>query len=232
MAAAQSLILAVLGGMLTLDNTAMLQIMVSQPLPACALLGAAGGWPSAGLVMGVSFQVLFARDLPVGSHLPQDGSLVSMAALAAAIGCRSLTGHGGGEVLALAGYLALLLSPLVSRSAGLVSVLNARWTPLVQAALSRGSRRRGYLLAQGGLLFFGLRGLLAVLLFYWAGGAALGLLAASLPAGVLRAARWSFALFPLVGAAHFLSQAWKGRLERLSAALKPQASRRAAGGGP
>ncbi|MBD3348192.1 MAG: hypothetical protein GF400_03215, partial [Candidatus Eisenbacteria bacterium] len=60
-------VLAGLAGLLAIDATAALQIMVSQPLVAGALAGAACGDPGTGLVIGAVLQLIWLGALPVGA---------------------------------------------------------------------------------------------------------------------------------------------------------------------
>ncbi len=57
---------ALLGGVLALDETAVAQTWLSQPLPAGLLAGMLTGDPVTGLVLGATVQLLVLGDLPIG----------------------------------------------------------------------------------------------------------------------------------------------------------------------
>jgi mannose/fructose/N-acetylgalactosamine-specific phosphotransferase system component IIC len=218
---------SLVGGLISLDGTALMQLMISEPLPACALLGLFTGQPAAGLVVGIAFQLLFVSDLPVGSHLPKDAAILSMSALGAA-----LVAAGGRatalsiDLLAASALLAVAAEPLFAWTGRLVRHANQFLTPAVRRRIAAGHFGRALLLAQGGLAVFWLRGFVSLLVFSLAGGALLAQAAARLPAGLFAAARWSFAVFPLVGAAHFLGSMRARDLRQVRHFLPPRLSRR------
>lgn len=63
---------AITGGLLGLDRTAFLQVMVSRPLVGSALVGALLGSPALGLVCGALLELLWLMELPVGTAVPPD----------------------------------------------------------------------------------------------------------------------------------------------------------------
>lgn len=85
------LALSLLGGALALDETAALQVMLSQPLVAAAAAGLAVGDLGLGLAVGATLQLVWSGVLPVGGTPFPDG----------AVG--GVVGVGTGAVLAAAG---------------------------------------------------------------------------------------------------------------------------------
>jgi mannose/fructose/N-acetylgalactosamine-specific phosphotransferase system component IIC len=81
--------LGLLGALLSLDDTAVLQSWVSQPLPAGLLAGVIGGDPVSGLSLGLLVQLLVLSNIPVGQSFPGE----HVAAVVAAVGAVTLTGH-------------------------------------------------------------------------------------------------------------------------------------------
>jgi mannose/fructose/N-acetylgalactosamine-specific phosphotransferase system component IIC len=63
-------IVSLLGALLALDQTAWGQFLVSRPLPAALLTGAALGVPQEGGMLGLLLELLWVRALPMGSHVP------------------------------------------------------------------------------------------------------------------------------------------------------------------
>jgi len=76
--------LAILGGLLSLDTTAFLQVMASQPIVGGALAGWIVGDPVLGLVLGATLQLIWIGVLPVGATPFPDTAPASVAAVGAA----------------------------------------------------------------------------------------------------------------------------------------------------
>jgi len=62
---------------LELDATLVAQTLVSRPFVAGALLGALGGRPQAGALLGAAFELLSLSDLPVGGCLTWSASVAA-----------------------------------------------------------------------------------------------------------------------------------------------------------
>ncbi len=97
--------LALLGGVLSLDTTAFLQVMASQPIVAGALAGWLVGDPVLGLILGGTLQLVWIGVLPVGATPFPDTAPASVAAVGAA-----LIVAGGGPLGAWAVAVALLVA--------------------------------------------------------------------------------------------------------------------------
>lgn len=116
--------LSLLAGALALDDTAVAQTGLSQPLPAALLAGLACGDAGAGLAVGVPLQLALTMNLPVGQSVTGDMSTAAVAVVGGSVlsgRVPALLGSGGGE-LALTGWLLL--------GAALISLAGH---PLVQA---------------------------------------------------------------------------------------------------
>lgn len=84
MDSAMVLRLALLGGALSLDTTAFLQIMASQPIVAASIAGWMVGDPVLGLAIGAVLQLIWVGVLPVGATPFPDTAAASVAAVGAA----------------------------------------------------------------------------------------------------------------------------------------------------
>lgn len=109
--------LSLLAGLLALDDTALGQTWLSQPLPAAALAGLLCGQPLLGLAVGLPLQLALVMNLPVGQTVTGDASAGAVAAVGGALLAGRVPaaiggGHGvpagvaGGD-LALTGWLLL-----------------------------------------------------------------------------------------------------------------------------
>lgn len=73
-----------------LDGAAVGQFMVSRPLVVGPVLGMAFGRPDLGLLVGAVVELLSLGDLPVGGHLPLNGTVACAGALLLALGPAAL----------------------------------------------------------------------------------------------------------------------------------------------
>ena len=78
-------LLALLAGLLALDDVALAQTWFSQPLPAAILTGFFCGDPLTGLAIGLPLQLILAVNLPVGQSFTGDPSVAVVAAVGATV---------------------------------------------------------------------------------------------------------------------------------------------------
>jgi mannose/fructose/N-acetylgalactosamine-specific phosphotransferase system component IIC len=196
---------ALIVGLLALDETAIAQVLLSQPLVGGVILGWSAGDPGSGLLAGAFFQFLCLTDLPVGASVPPDTALAGLIGVAAFLALGHPPGWGD---QALLGLLATAFLPLAILARALdvhVRRANRVWLPLTEGLLARGKMRLAQAAANGGLVFFFLRAFLVALVALTAvaiwDGAGLSRAVAAAPA---------FGLFarcvPLIGLAALLAQ--------------------------
>jgi len=77
--------LGLLGGVLALDRTALLQTMASRPLVGATLAGYLLGQLELGLLSGLLLELLWLMDLPVGASVPPDEAVSGVLAGAFAV---------------------------------------------------------------------------------------------------------------------------------------------------
>lgn len=192
-------------GALGLDQTAVAQVLLSQPLVGGVILGWSAGDPEAGLLAGAFFQFLCLTDLPVGASVPPDTALAGLIGVATFLTLGHPPGWGDQALLGLlaAGFLPVAMLA----KAGDVRVRRANriWTRLTEKLLEKGRVKLAQVAANGGLLFFFLRAFIVALVVLNAvalwDGAGLNRAAGAAPA---------FALFarcvPLIGLSALLAQ--------------------------
>ncbi len=73
------------GGIVALDTTAVLQIMVSRPMVACSIIGLILGNFQLGFTIGILLELLYISELPVGGANFAESNVGSAAAAAIAI---------------------------------------------------------------------------------------------------------------------------------------------------
>ncbi len=194
-----SLILTVLGvalagGLIGLDRTAVGQFLFSQPVVVAPLTGWLLGDTTAGVVIGVALELIWVLDMPVGAFVPADATIGALFATAIAV-----LGGRGAEPLPVEGVsilLATALVPITMRADGIVRVANARFFP---ADAGRDDRALARAQAAGLAVFF-LKTFVLLLVSLPFGIAAIGLFL-RLPAPAHRAMTVFVTLLPLLGAA-------------------------------
>ena len=195
---------ALIVGVLGLDQTAVAQVLLSQPLVGGAILGWCVGDPGSGLLAGAFFQFLCLTDLPVGASVPPDSALAGLICVAIFLSLGHTAGWGD---QALLGLLAAVFLPLAMVARDLdvrVRRANRIWTRFAMNLLERGHLRSAQAAATGGIILFFLRAFVLALIIlaavaFW-GGAGLERAAGAAAAFEL------FARFvPLIGLASLLS---------------------------
>jgi mannose/fructose/N-acetylgalactosamine-specific phosphotransferase system component IIC len=78
-------IIALVGALLTLDTTTILQSFISQPLIACTLIGGLSNDFALGLQIGMIMQFLWISSIPVGAAIIPGGNGAAMISTALAI---------------------------------------------------------------------------------------------------------------------------------------------------
>ena len=188
--------LALLGGLLALDETSVGQLMVSRPIVAATLAGWLLGGASTGLMMGATLELFFLSSFPIGGVRFPDAGPASVVAAAVAV---SSPGAGG---LALGTLMGLVVGDLGGHTVTALRKFNGRWavTPRddsVHASAVVRAHLTGVALdfTRGGAVTWG-GVLVGSALSLWAGGrwpldagdtGALLFVGASVPLGILLA---------------------------------------------
>jgi PTS system mannose-specific IIC component len=128
---------AMLGAVLGLDVVSFPQAMISRPIVASTLAGALAGSATAGLLMGITLELLAMETLPVGaSRYPEWGS-------AAVVGG---TAFASQPTPTAAAFAIAVLGALVTAWAGgwsmhVLRKANGAWARRVQGAIDAGDER-------------------------------------------------------------------------------------------
>ncbi len=83
------LIISLIGGIVSVDTTAGWQIMISQPIVSCPVIGLIFGFPELGLTMGVLLELPWVIDIPSGGAHGSEGNLGAVTAAALAVFLKS-----------------------------------------------------------------------------------------------------------------------------------------------
>ena len=199
--------ISLLGAVLALDRTAIFQGMLSRPLIAATLAGAlAGNW-EIGLLLGASLELYFLSEMPVGSNIPTDDTLLALVAGGTAAALSGLPVNAMLNARSLALMVLLTVLPWAAFTRKLDSWVRDRNARLIDEMETR-------LLAgeNSSAINFHLHGLLN---FYGAAAGALGLMMVSslllVPLLLLLLPAWAWPLtdrlllvFPAAGIAGLL----------------------------
>ena len=199
--------ISIFGAVLALDRTAIFQGMLSRPLLAATFAGAlAGNW-EIGLLLGASLELYFLGEIPVGSNIPTDDTLLALVAGGTAAALSGLPANALLDDKSLAFMVLLTILPWAGFTRKLdswVRVRNARLIDDMETRLLAGENASA--------VNFHLYG---VLNFYGAAVGALGLMMVSslllVPLLLLLLPAWAWPLtdrlllvFPAVGIASLL----------------------------
>ena len=176
-----------MGFVVGMDTTAAFQIMVSQPLVACTLLGWMVGDPVTGALVGVVTQLLWMEKLPVGAAVFPDGNTGSLVAAALVLHFRNRMALDGVGVLLAMGVIWSCVTAWVGGQIIVIKrKIHTRWAAWFEAQAQQGKLRaysRGYWLVT---LWNGLIGALSAGVFFIIGSVVLRIIIPELPAQIHR----------------------------------------------
>ena len=79
------IIISIFGGFVAIDTAAGWQLMFSQPLVSCTLIGLFLGNPGTGFLIGILFQLPWLAEIPAGGTHTSEGNIGSLAGAGLAI---------------------------------------------------------------------------------------------------------------------------------------------------
>jgi mannose/fructose/N-acetylgalactosamine-specific phosphotransferase system component IIC len=153
-----------------LDQTAVGQVMISQPLVGGWILGALFGRPLEGLAAGTLLQFLCLTEMTLGASIPPDSSFAALVGTALTF---TVTPPPGWGTSALLGAAVLLFFPLAWLARGLdvlIRRINRRWTAAAEDFVADGRYGAAQLAALGGIPLFFARAFFLSWLVLWAIG--------------------------------------------------------------
>jgi mannose/fructose/N-acetylgalactosamine-specific phosphotransferase system component IIC len=190
--------IALVGGLIGLDRTAVGQFMISQPIVVGPLTGWMLGDPGAGIVIGAVLELIWVLDMPIGSFVPADATISTMSATAIAV-----LGSPGGSSLPVIGFSILLTVAMVPATMAADDIIRHRNSRLADALVTSPGPDLGRALVHAhlsGIPVFFLKSFVLCLVFLPAGVAAVSAFN-HMPERVHLAMSLFVKLLPLVGAA-------------------------------
>lgn len=139
------ILIGVIGGALHLDRTAAFQFLVSRPIVASVVTGLVLGEPMIGLSSGLVLELLWLGIHPLGTSVPPDDTVVSVAVPAGVILADRLAGSMIGSDTAAALALAILTALPLAAVGRLVDielrVLNGRFLRTAREGVKAGDHK-------------------------------------------------------------------------------------------
>ncbi len=210
-----TLIVALGGGLCTLDRTAIFQGMFSRPLIAGLVSGMlAGNW-KIGLLVGAVLELYYLYELPVGTNIPTDDTLLALAAGGVAGVLRGVPETAAWDSRALALVVLLTVLPWAGLTRELDAWVRRRNQLLVEeaeTALLAGRNRLAIDFHLRGFYNFYLAAVAGLLLITSVSLGAAWLLLQLLPTGLDPLLSRLLILIPLIGITELLSGMNKKRL--------------------
>ncbi len=142
-----SVLLSLAGGVLSLDRTAAFQTMVSRPIVVGPLIGYLLGNVGAGLMVGVTLELLLIGDLPVGAYVPvhETGlavlvTAITVTALGPGAGPSPGEGYASGAMQLIPAVLLVTIpvSKIYQRADALARSINRRFFHSASSSLASG----------------------------------------------------------------------------------------------
>jgi mannose/fructose/N-acetylgalactosamine-specific phosphotransferase system component IIC len=189
---------ALVGGFIGLDRTAVGQFMISQPIVVGPLTGWMLGDPGAGFVIGAVLELIWVLDMPIGAFVPADATISTVSATA--IAALASPEASSLPVIGFSILLTVAMAPATMKADDIIRHWNSR---LADALVSGPGPHLGRLLVRAhlsGLPVFFLKSFVLYLVFLPAGVAAVSVFN-HFPDRVHRAMALFVKLLPLVGAA-------------------------------
>jgi len=202
---------AVVGGLIGLDRTALGQFMVSQPIVAGPLTGWVLGDPVAGLIIGGTLELIWVLDMPVGTFVPADSTVATVAATAIVV-----LGSGGAADPSVVGFgllLTVLMAPASRLADQLMRQRNAQIPELALSPAGLPTEGRVAFWHIAGLLVFFLKSFIQCLVMIPAGIAAVSLFLRA-PEALHRAMNLYVHVLPLLGIASAAGKLATSALDR------------------
>jgi len=189
---------ALFGGLIGLDRTAVGQFMISQPIVVGPLTGWMLGDPGAGIIIGAVLELIWVLDMPIGAFVPADATVSTVSATAIAA-----LGNPGGSPLPVIGFSILLTTAMVPATMKADDIIRHWNSRLGDALIAVPGPHPGRALVRAhlsGIPVFFLKSFVLCLVFLPAGVAAVSAFN-HLPDRVHRAMGLFVKLLPLLGAA-------------------------------
>ncbi|MFC1573992.1 PTS sugar transporter subunit IIC [Candidatus Latescibacterota bacterium] len=170
-------VILIAAGFIAMDTTGGPQVLISEPVVACSMLGLLFGKPEVGIGIGVLFQLLWLGYMPLGATRLIDGNMAAFVSTASMFAASRI--YGLGDVFMKAAIIPAMLYGVVVGIIGLhltqiVRKMNGRRNESLQSRLKAGENASLAKIHITGLCSSFFRGLLMALVFVPAGAVLFG----------------------------------------------------------
>lgn len=192
----------ILSGLIALDSTAIIQIMLSQPIVAAPLIGYCIGDFSLGLIIGIATQLLWISSLQIGAAIVPNSSIASLLISIVSITIVRMSQMSDYSPFSICGIVFIAVIPLLAieeRSDTFIRKKNYIWFESVQRRINRNNFSLINLFNIGGAFFFFLKNVFFLGLSVFLLLMVLPPLIMLLPSKVVSAFGLFFKMVPVVG---------------------------------
>ncbi|MBI5375125.1 MAG: PTS sugar transporter subunit IIC [Candidatus Schekmanbacteria bacterium] len=201
------IVAVILGSIIALDRTAVLQLMISQPIVASPIIGYFLGNPILGLHVGAATQLIWLPSLQIGAAIVPNASVAAILITSASIIIMQFPEMSGITSMSICGAVFLCVIPLLSieeKADMLVRKNNYIWVEAAIKAIKRDDLSLIGVYNLGGILFFFLKNMvfLAVSLSFLI--LLLPNILTHLPKEIISSFSHLFRLLPVIGVAVIL----------------------------
>lgn len=160
------LIISLIGGIVSVDTTAGWQIMISQPVVACPVIGLIFGYPEIGLIMGILLELPWLIDIPSGGAHGSEGNLGAVVATALAVYLKSRNISSDNIIIVSTVLYSLGISYLGGILVNITRKANARLHHAADEAAENADLAKISRLHFGGLLYSFSSGFILIAVFF------------------------------------------------------------------
>ncbi len=163
------LLVSFIGGLVAIDTAAAWQIMISQPVVACPLLGWLLGDVHLGLTIGILLELPWLINIPMGGVHGAEGNLGAIVATSLSIYLKAIGANTENIIIIASILYSLLISRIGMVLVDYVRQANNRLLHRADVAAQQGDLSRISLLNVIGVFYSFLMGALLVGIGYWVG---------------------------------------------------------------
>ncbi len=163
------MLISFIGGLVAMDTAAAWQVMISQPVVACPLLGWLLGDVQLGITIGMLMELPWLINIPMGGVHGAEGNLGAVVATALSIYLKTAGVNTENIVVIAAILYSLLISRIGKVLVDYVRLANLRLLRRADVAAQNGATHRISWLNMAGVFYSFLMGAFLVGLGYWVG---------------------------------------------------------------
>ena len=147
------LLISFIGGLISIDTASGWQIMISQPVVSCPMIGLIFGSPELGLLMGILLELPWLINIPLGGVHGSEGNLGAVVATSLSIYLKSHDINTENIIVIIAIIYSLIVSRVGIHLVEYVRKANLMLTHLADRAAAQGDMKRITWLNMTGVIY-------------------------------------------------------------------------------